>query len=247
MSDALCLATLQLFLALLRDEDIVDCLVSPATSSYVSSDGPVEASFAQLAALFEGLEPRRHADFADTLIDLTAAAPCSFQNAAAEPTSSSDSGIYAMRVPLSSTSLPLADRAMFATVLLNKVNGWLDAADPAVTLALSALLTTLARSRRAHVLLLVFGQREAAAADGGSAQSLLSILVNWWKIGRRREHRVAHLDQRLAACKMSLTQSADGTLRFLQAWLILQACVLELCATVYVNKSATLRDTSTSY
>ena len=271
MSDSLCLATLQLFLAMVRTRDpaVVDCLLPPpaAADHATAASQPLSPPLASLGALLDGLaEPRSHPEFADSLVDLHTAASGAHATvdiaapiALQPPLSLSDSRHSPSCIQLSAASLPSDDAAMFASVLLNRVDGWLDASQPAINFALSALLAALAADRRPHVQLLVMGRQSAAAAAEGE-RSVLSSVVRLWRNGRRREHRIANLSQRLAACKAHMSSSgqqqplnaaaavgapsgaaaADSAeiALFLRAWLTLEAFVVEWCAIQYSEQTA---------
>ena len=294
MSDSLCQATLQLFIAMVRTQDpaIVDCLLppTPSTSHFSAAatagiseaaappnaDEPFSPSLDSLGPLFEGLtDPRSHADFADTLLDLLtnrhalstldAAAPLAL-SLPPLPTAA-DPPIAQLRPPIEVCvdSLPAADCLLFASVALNRLDSWLDSSHTATNVLLSTLLAALAFDRRPHVQLLIMGRRTAnpavgggvvtgAAAGGNGERSVLSSLIRLWRNGRRREHRITQLPQRLAASKAAMggplsaarstagpsgpavADSADVQL-FLRSWLMLEAVVVELCAIQYSEQT----------
>ena len=273
MSDSLCLATLQLFIAVVRTKDpaIVDLLLPPPPSTQpfsaaVSDDKRDSAaavslfspSLDSLALLFDGLgDPRSHADFAGTLIDAQREQYAHSTMDTTAPTSLSTPRPPTAGPPvlLSAASLPSADRSMFAAVTLNKLDSLLDSPHHATNVLLSTLLAALACDRRAHVQSWMMGRQSAAAASD-EERSVLSSVVRLWRNGRRREHRIPNLTQRLAACKSSLSQhwsAASGELsagaggpaaadnvdvqRCLRSWLMLEAVVIELCAIQYCQQA----------
>ena len=293
MSDSLCAATLQLFIALVRTKDpaIIDCLLPPSTATpdtaaaATAGSSPFTPTLDAFGALFDGLtDPRSHSDFADTLLDVqrrthahstldtalpiplplplppaTAAATVAAAAAAEQATAQ-----LRPSVVLSVSSLPSADRAMFGVVALNKLDGWLDSSQQATNVLLSALLAALACDRRPHVQLLMMGRQQTAASRAASAtagdgadRSVLSSVQGLWRAGRRREHRIPSLPHRLAGCRAAMTAQQRGgaaalsdelsatvasrpaaaddvnVQRFLRAWLLLEAFVVELAAIQY--------------
>ena len=297
MSDSLCLATLQLFVALVRSHDpaIIDCLLPPAHPTLSSTDGdetsasdavladaPFDPSLDAFSLLFDGLgDPRSRADFADTLVDVqrerhahssldtelpiapplhqprTSATSTSGTTAAPQPISPPCSAIHLLVPSLSSD-----DRALFAGVCLNRLDGWLESSHDATNVLLSALLAALACDRRPHIQLWMMGRQTAvqaggagvtAAAPGGEDErSVLWSVVRVWRKGRRREHRLTNFTERLAACKAAMDGRASTVCgesaarptnstgannvdvqRFLHSWLLLEAAVIEWCGIQY--------------
>lgn len=275
MSDSLCLSTLQLFLALVRtrDEAVIDCLIDNPVDSTAAAGAALSPSpsLDSLALQFDGLgHIRTHPDFADTLVDvqrqrhmhstIDTATPLSL-SLPLHPPSATVRAVSEQPpiVHLSAAALSSADRSMFASVSLNKLDGWLDSSHHSTNLLLSSLLAALACDRRPHVQLLIVGRQRAVPVAGADIDhSVLSSVVRLWRNGRRREHRIPNLNPRLAACKAAMSahlssaasDSIAGTSgpaaadsvdvqRFMRLWLMLEAVVIELGAIQYCEQANT--------
>ena len=196
--------------------------------------------------MFEGLDdPRKHADYADALLDAQAEAPLWTAAFADAPLS-----------PAASESYPASDAAMFLTTLVHKLDSFLEHR-MAVNLRLSLVVALLFHCPMPRIRRLLSAPSSAASS---ASPSVMSTLAGVWKAGRRRQLRLPSSSTRLAACKQRMAQlttqaqqasTTHGAVvsmmnaypstgvvaaesldveTFLQAWLVLEGTVLEVAA-----------------